>query len=45
MLLPGMTYMFAFTLTFYGILDPADLTLAIGEYESTVTLDSDEMGK
>lgn len=44
-LLPGMTYMFAFTLTFYGILDPADLTLAIGEYESTVTLDSDEMGK
>lgn len=44
-LLPGMTYTFDFTLTFYGILDPADLTLAIGEYESTVTLDSDEMGK
>ena len=44
-LLPGMTYLFDFTLTFYGILNPGDLTLAVRDYESTVTIDSDGLGK
>lgn len=43
-LLPGMTYEFTFTLTFYGELLPTDLTLAIREY-NTVTLESDGLGK
>lgn len=43
-LLPGMTYEFEFTLTFYGILSPTDLTLAVREYD-TVTLSSDGLGK
>ncbi|WP_330221656.1 MULTISPECIES: fimbrillin family protein [Bacteroides] len=44
-LLPGMTYQFDFTLTFYGILNPGDLTLAVRDYESTVTVNSDGLGK
>lgn len=43
-LLPGMTYVFDFTLTFYGEIIPSDLTLAVKEY-NTITLDSDELGK
>lgn len=43
-LLPGMTYEFTFTLTFYGELLPTDLTLAVKEY-NTVTLESDGLGK
>lgn len=43
-LLPGMTYEFEFTLTFYGILSPTDLTLAVREYD-TVNLSSDGLGK
>lgn len=42
-LLPGMTYQFDFTLTFYGVLSPSDLTLAIREY-NTVDLSSDGLG-
>ena len=42
-LLPGMTYKFDFTLTFYGELEPMDLTLAVKEY-NTVTLVSDGLG-
>lgn len=42
-LLPGMTYEFEFTLTFYGILSPTDLTLAVREYD-TITLSSDGLG-
>lgn len=44
-LLPGMTYQFDFTLTFYGILNPGDLTLAVRDYESTMTINSDGLGK
>ena len=43
-LLPGMTYEFQFSLTFYGILKPTDLTLAVKEY-NTVELSSDGLGK
>lgn len=43
-LLPGMTYEFQFSLTFYGILTPTDLTLAVREY-NTVELSSDGLGK
>lgn len=43
-LLPGMTYEFEFSLTFYGVLSPSDLTLAVKEY-NTVSLSSDGMGK
>lgn len=43
-LLPGMTYEFTFTLTFYGELLPTDLTLAVREY-NTITLESDGLGK
>ena len=43
-LLPGMTYVFDFTLTFYGEIIPSDLTLAVKEY-NTITLDSDDLGK
>ncbi|WMI96047.1 fimbrillin family protein [Bacteroides fragilis] len=43
-LLPGMTYQFDFTLTFYGILKPTDLTLAVKEY-NTITLNTDDLGK
>lgn len=43
-LLPGMTYKFDFTLTFYGALIPTDLTLAVKEY-NTINLSSDELGK
>lgn len=39
-LLPGMTYQFDFTLTFYGILKPTDLTLAVKEY-NTITLNTE----
>lgn len=42
-LLPGMTYEFEFSLTFYGILVPTDLTLAVKEYD-TVNLSSDGLG-
>ncbi len=43
-LLPGMLYKFDFTLTFYGILKPSDLTLAVRGY-TTTPLPSDEIGK
>lgn len=42
-MLPGMTYQFDFTLTFYGALTPVDLTLAVKAY-NTVTLVSDGLG-
>lgn len=42
-LLPGMTYQFDFSLTFYGVLKPSDLTLAVKEYD-TVELSSDGLG-
>ena len=42
-LLPGMTYQFDFSLTFYGVLKPSDLTLAVKEYD-TVDLSSDGLG-
>lgn len=42
-LLPGMTYQFDFSLTFYGVLSPSDLTLAVKEYD-TVDLSSDGLG-
>ena len=41
---PGMKYVFDFTLTFYGVLDPSDLTLAVQGY-TEVELPSDEIGK
>ena len=34
-LLPGMTYQFDFSLTFYGAIMPTDLTLAIKEWTTT----------
>lgn len=34
-LLPGMTYQFDFSLTFYGAIIPTDLTLAIREWTTT----------
>lgn len=43
-LLPGMKYVFDFTLTFYGILEPSDLTLTVRGY-TTTPLPSDEIGK
>ncbi|WP_293669029.1 fimbrillin family protein [uncultured Parabacteroides sp.] len=43
-LLPGMTYVFDFTLTFYGEIIPSDLTLAIREY-NTIPLESDGLGE
>lgn len=43
-LLPGMRYVFDFTLTFYGVLEPSDLTLAVRGYTET-ELPSDEIGK
>lgn len=42
-LLSGMTYAFEFTLKFYGVLTPADLTLAIREY-NTVNINTDPVG-
>lgn len=42
-LLPGMTYRFDFTLTFYGELKPTDLTLAVKEY-NTIPIVSDGLG-
>lgn len=42
--LPGMTYEFEFTLTFFGDQEPADLSLAILEY-TTVKFSSDDVGK
>lgn len=42
-LLPGMTYEFEFSLTFYGILTPTDLTLAVKEYD-TIKLDNKDDG-
>lgn len=43
-LLPGMTYVFDFTLLFYGEIVPTDLTLAVREY-NTIPLESDGLGK
>lgn len=43
-MLPGMKYVFDFTLTFYGVLNPSDLTLAVQGY-TEVELPSDEIGK
>lgn len=43
-LLPGMTYQFDFSLTFYGAIIPTDLTLAIREW-TTTDLRGEEMGK
>lgn len=42
--LPGMTYEFDFTLTFFGDQEPVDLSLAILEY-TTVKFSSDDVGK
>ena len=42
--LPGMTYEFEFTLTFFGDQEPTDLSLAILEY-TTVKFSTDEVGK
>lgn len=42
--LPGMTYVFEFTLTFFGTISPTDLTLGILEY-TTVSDNTDEVGK
>lgn len=42
--LPGMTYEFEFTLTFFGDTKPTDLSLAILEY-TTVKFSSDDVGK
>lgn len=42
-LMPGMTYQFDFLLTFYGEIIPADLTLAVKEYNE-IKLDSDGLG-
>lgn len=42
--LPGMTYVFEFTLTFFGTINPTDLTLGILEY-TTVSDNTDEVGK
>lgn len=43
-LLPGMAYVFDFTLTFYGEIIPSDLTLAVKEYNK-IPLDTDGMGE
>lgn len=43
-MLPGMKYVFDFTLTFYGVLNPSDLTLAVQGY-TEVELPSDDIGK
>lgn len=45
-LAPGMTYVFEFTLTFYGVIVATDLTLAVREY-NTITLNNegDGLGK
>lgn len=43
-LLPGMTYQFDFSLTFYGSIIPTDLTLAIREW-TTSSLNGEDMGK
>lgn len=42
--LPGMTYQFDFTLTFFGDQEPTDLSLAILEY-TTVKFSTDDVGK
>lgn len=43
-LLPGMTYRFDFSLTFYGAIVPSDLTLGIREW-TTTELTGENMGK
>ncbi|MEL5893637.1 hypothetical protein AAE250_09045 [Bacteroides sp. GD17] len=43
-LLPGMTYQFDFSLTFYGAIIPTDLTLAIKEW-TTTDLKGEGLGK
>ena len=43
-LLPGMTYQFDFSLTFYGAIVPSDLTLAIREW-TTTNLTGEDLGK
>ena len=43
-LLPGMTYQFDFSLTFYGAILPSDLTLAIREW-TTSSLTGEDLGK
>lgn len=43
-LLPGMKYVFDFTLTFYGEIIPSDLTLAVKEY-NTIPLETDGLGE
>lgn len=43
-LLPGMTYQFDFSLTFYGAIVPSDLTLAIREW-TTSSLTGEDLGK
>lgn len=42
-LMPGMAYQFDFLLTFYGEIIPADLTLAVKQYDE-IELDSDGLG-
>lgn len=42
-LMPGMAYQFDFLLTFYGEIIPADLTLAVKQYDE-IPLDSDGLG-
>lgn len=42
--LPGMTYEFEFTLTFFGDKELSDLTMAILEY-TTIKMASDDVGK
>lgn len=43
-LLPGMTYQFDFSLTFYGSIVPADLTLGIREW-TTYKITAEDLGK
>ena len=43
-LLPGMTYKFDFTLTFYGEIKPVDLTLAVTDW-NRIPLEAEDMGK
>ncbi len=40
---PGMKYNFEFTLTFYGVITPTDLTLAVKEWNE-IDLETDNMG-
>ncbi len=40
---PGMKYNFEFTLTFYGVIKPTDLTLAVKEWNE-IDLETDNMG-